>query len=246
MSRRIYKNPPVVEAVCSFQFQQDESWNLTIPGRLYERVKEEYPEEPEQQLFFQTDMETDTASASAQLKVGGPSARVALKNGSKIITISPNNLNIHSLAPYEGWGSFYPRILRALQSYRTVVGEVAIAEVSLRYVNRVFLPGKRIRFGDYFTVTQALPEDGFPGLITSFFDRMEVRYEDSSKIAFTWTSEGDSADKIAFIMDFDLHSAGEVSFDNVPATLEDLREKERVAFESLIQDPLREIFDADS
>ncbi len=52
MSRK-YKNPPVVEALCEFQFISDKSWDLTLPGLIYERVKSEFPVKQQTEISIQ-------------------------------------------------------------------------------------------------------------------------------------------------------------------------------------------------
>ena|SRR5215207_7513665 len=41
--RRIYKDPPIIEALCEFQFVPSQPWDLTIPGLFYREVKSEFP-----------------------------------------------------------------------------------------------------------------------------------------------------------------------------------------------------------
>jgi uncharacterized protein (TIGR04255 family) len=38
-----YKNPPAIEAVCEFRLSPETEWDITIPGLIYERVKEKFP-----------------------------------------------------------------------------------------------------------------------------------------------------------------------------------------------------------
>ena len=47
MGRR-YKNPPIVEALCEFEFISSQPWDLTIPGLIYEKVKDEFPDKRQQ------------------------------------------------------------------------------------------------------------------------------------------------------------------------------------------------------
>ncbi|MEV7322831.1 TIGR04255 family protein [Streptomyces sp. NPDC093970] len=243
--RRTYKNPPIVEAVCTFSFASDSHWNVTVPGRFYELVRDEYPEEPEERSVMQASINTIPEARVEQVSLGSTGSRVAFRNKSQVLTIAPRNLGIHALAPYEGWESFRRRCLDALRSYGEVVGEAEISGLGLRYVNRIILPETTVNLSDYFTIVQGLPGEGFPGQLTSFFDRMEVNYTDAPvKIAFTWASDDQVADQAAFIMDFDLQRRGEIRNADVASFLDDLRERQRVAFESLIQDKLREVFDA--
>ncbi|MGQ0654564.1 MAG: TIGR04255 family protein [Betaproteobacteria bacterium] len=38
-----YKNPPIIEAICEFRFSETSPWDLTIPGLIYELVKDKFP-----------------------------------------------------------------------------------------------------------------------------------------------------------------------------------------------------------
>lgn len=40
---RKYKHPPIVEALCEFQFIPSQPWDITIPGLLYDRINSEFP-----------------------------------------------------------------------------------------------------------------------------------------------------------------------------------------------------------
>jgi uncharacterized protein (TIGR04255 family) len=39
-----YEKPPIIEAVCEFRFSGKSKWDLTIPGLIYDSVKDEYPQ----------------------------------------------------------------------------------------------------------------------------------------------------------------------------------------------------------
>ena len=51
--RRRYKNPPIEEALVEFRFAPGQEWDLTIPGKLHEKVKDSYPGKPRQQKLLQ-------------------------------------------------------------------------------------------------------------------------------------------------------------------------------------------------
>lgn len=43
----IFKNPPLVEAVCEFQFHPESKWDWTVPGLLFEKISGEFSERAE-------------------------------------------------------------------------------------------------------------------------------------------------------------------------------------------------------
>ena len=42
---RQYPNPPVIEAVCEFRLPPDSEWDLTVPGLVYEHIRDQVPTE---------------------------------------------------------------------------------------------------------------------------------------------------------------------------------------------------------
>lgn len=38
-----YKNPPVIEALRELQFESTVSWDLAIPGMIYDQAKQDFP-----------------------------------------------------------------------------------------------------------------------------------------------------------------------------------------------------------
>ncbi|WBB58486.1 TIGR04255 family protein [Streptomyces sp. WMMC500] len=243
--RRRYRNPPVVEALCSFAFEPGRPWNITIPGIFYEAIRPEYPDPPETKEGVEASFEPD-AAGGANLSVRRP-LKVTYKNENRVLTVAENYLSIHCLVPYEGWESLRARTLSTLNHYRKTAEPTSLTAIGLRYVNRVVVPESSFRFGDYFAITQGLPDTGFPGAITSFFDRMEYKYtDDPTRIVFTWASDDSKEDEsAAFVLDFDLRYPEKVPFEDVAARLDDLRKRESLAFESIIGDKLREVFDAE-
>ncbi|MEH2362987.1 hypothetical protein [Nostoc sp.] len=55
MTRRQYSNPPIEEAICEFRFAPGQVWNFTIPGLFYEKVRDLYTGEPQQQNLITTE-----------------------------------------------------------------------------------------------------------------------------------------------------------------------------------------------
>ncbi|MBQ0905782.1 TIGR04255 family protein [Micromonospora sp. U21] len=252
-ARRVYKHPPIIEAIVEFTFGGGEDWNLTIPGRLYERVRDSYPGEPQQREIVEANWGTEGADGvdppnqGLALTVSKKSERVVFSSDNKLLMVGPAVLSVHSLAPYEGWESLHARATDALEKYCEVARPECISSIGLRYVNRIKLPGPTVAFEEYFTVAQALPATGFPPNLGAFFDRMELYYEEiPARIAFTWASvNSDDPEAAVFLLDLDLRWRDKTPFENADSNLADLRGRERAAFESLITNKLREIFDAD-
>ena len=71
--RRVYKNPPISEAVCEFQFSNPDDWNIACSGLLYERVKKRYNGKPREQRL---------------LRIEGPPATPQQDNAQRVMEIT--------------------------------------------------------------------------------------------------------------------------------------------------------------
>ena len=100
----VYKNPPIVEAICEFRFSADTDWDLTIPGRLHERLGSEYTGKPRSQEVVQAELDRETSA----LRVSQAVARVQLPSadGTRMVAVGPRVLSVHVLKPYPGWEEF--------------------------------------------------------------------------------------------------------------------------------------------
>lgn len=52
MVQRQYRNLPIEEAVCEFRFAPGSAWNLTVPGLFYEKIKDFYTGELDEQMWW--------------------------------------------------------------------------------------------------------------------------------------------------------------------------------------------------
>src|SRR5215218_1443830 len=105
--------PPLVEAVCEFRFAPTDQWDLTVPGRLYDRIREEFPLR-EQAQSFGFALQLDEGAKPAVPAVQRTSDRVLMKreNGSALVQVGPHQLAVHHKLPYPGWANFYALIKR--------------------------------------------------------------------------------------------------------------------------------------
>ena len=68
MSRR-YQKPPLIEALCEFQFTGEE-WDWTIPGLIYQEIKGEYPKK-KQANIVQFEVQAQADEVSQRVRGGG-------------------------------------------------------------------------------------------------------------------------------------------------------------------------------
>ena len=246
LPRRNYDNPPVVEAAARFHWNEPMPWNLTTPGRLFERIKEDYPAEPQFQNSVQAELGLTDGEGAPNLQVTTGPQRVVFGNEdrTRLLIVGATDLSVHGLRPYEGWESLEERLFSAFRSLKDFVPNELITQLGLRYINRIEIPDSSIEIGEYMTISFSMP-DGWPARISAFLDRAEFVYPDGdSRISFTWATTESEPGGSAFIVDLDLvrDLKEPTSVDEARAAISELKARETAAFESLIQDRLRGLF----
>lgn len=137
--RRVYRNPPLIEALCEFEFQAGQPWDWTVPGRIYERVRREYPLKRELHAL-ELDVRTE-GTAAPQEAIGGVARMLFLREDERAaLQVGPDVLAVNQLKPYTDWQSFRAMIERALAVYVEVAQPEQTARIGLRYINRIELP----------------------------------------------------------------------------------------------------------
>lgn len=198
LRRRKYRNPPVIEAVARLQWSQPAHWTFTTPGLAFEQLRELYPEEPRNQATVQAGMfaadggENPVGSgpgvnAGFELRAGPQRILYSSEGGSQLLGLSPIDLSVHGLPPYEGWESLESRLLAGLERVRPVLKNqnATVSTVGLRYINRIEIPEKAVKFEDYLTVSLDYPP-GYPPIVSAVLDRVEMQYPgENVGLAFT-------------------------------------------------------------
>jgi len=254
MERRKYRNPPIEEAVCDIQFAPAADWDPTMPGRLYEKLKEIYNEKPRPQQV----VELPVLGTNAEGKPSAPSAhglfkqRVQLlaENGTRIVGVSADQLSVHMLRPYTNWEEFRPRIMRALGAYREIASPEGVTRIGLRYINRITIGLDNPDLGQYFTIPPKFPDVDPPTRVLGFFNRKEAEFIDKPiRIVITFTNlERKQPGGLSYLLDIDviwIRPDDPFPLDEIEGAIEDIKIRHRQVFESLITDESRKLFDAE-
>jgi uncharacterized protein (TIGR04255 family) len=251
MERRQYKIPPIEEALCEFRLSPDSDWDLTVIGRFqaHENIGSEYPGKPvehqvlEGNLRIEAGVPQGLATRQGLMKVQFPSS-----DETRLVGVGPNLLSVHVLRPYErdNWDGFKERIRKALEAYDKVAEPKGIVRIGMRYINKVTVPEPNASPERYFKYTPTRVE-GIPCSMSGFFCRNEYLYDDGVKLLLTHTLiPPPSQNETSFILDLDVIWDDQESprgVHNILPFVEELRTRERDAFESLITDASREVFD---
>lgn len=254
IQHRRYRNPPIEEALCEFRFKPGSPWNLTIPGKLQTALGEKYLGNPQERRAIQVGMDFQGGKPpNLQYDEGVAKVQLMSVDGTRMVGVGPDTLSIHMLRPYQntpdlqesGWNEFEPRISEALNAYWSVAKPVGVGRVGLRYINKIVTPETTVRVEDYLKC--ALPVvAGLPDHLTNFICRIEYSYDDNQKLILSQGLVNHHLEHIAFLLDLDVIWNGDVPIakDTALEKASELRALEREAFETVITDKARELFDA--
>jgi uncharacterized protein (TIGR04255 family) len=253
--RRQYKNPPIEEALCEFRFKPGQDWDLTIPGRLHVKLANTYPGKPRQQKVVEIGLEMNEGTPSGlQHKEALDRVQLITTDEKRIVGVGPNVLSVHMLRPYQdvdnpqrsGWDEFRCRLEEALNVYQEVAKPEGINRIGMRYINKIAFPYQQVQLGDYLScVLPVVP--GLPRIVNGYFSRTEFSYPDGVHLVLSQGTAPMPEGNCGFVLDLDViwEASDAVSIEDAMKKTDDLRKRERDAFEAVITDQARGLFDAD-
>lgn len=239
---RKYANPPVVEAVCEFRLTPDTSWDMTIPGLVYERLRDEFPNR-EQRLIQEVELAQGPEGFQQQIRT---SERILfLTEDRKVfVQVGPRLLAINCLKPYPTWENFKPRIRKAFESLNEVTDVKGLQRIGLRYINQIVIPASLTELKDYFQFHLSLGPE-LPQNMVNFVAGCEFAYNDRDlcRVQLMPVASGIS-EQLTLILDIDYFLAKPRGIEPEQAMewVEEAHDKVEEIFEGCITDRLREIF----
>ena len=249
-----YKNPPIEEALCEFGFAPESDWDLTIPGKLQGALGDEYSGKPKEQRAVQVGLHMQRGKpADLQFDEGLAKVQLFSKAGTRMVGVGPDVLSIHMLRPYQdpldsekgGWEEFRPRIVDALQAYRAVASPSGVNRVGVRYINKILVPLASVRVEDYLKCAY-LEIDGLPQDYGNFISRVEYIYDNETRLVLSYGLFSTSSKGVECLLDLDViwQSGTLIDWEESLKIADDLHERAGSAFEAVVTDKARELFDA--
>lgn len=198
------KNPPLVEAVCEFRFSMDSQWDWTIPGLLFERIRDEFSERSELRRLSVSVQQAGGDSAPQALIDSGPE-RVQLKrpDGSAMVQVGPRLLAINHLRPYADWKTFRTLILKIYQIYRNISRTDRPSRIGLRYINQIARAERQI--DEVLTLRPPLAGK-LVRPIANFFQRYELEHETPKGVLIHQSGSQITEGKSVITIDLDFFS----------------------------------------
>lgn len=240
---RKYANPPVVEAVCEFRLAPDSTWDLTVPGLVYEKIKDEFPHR-EQRSIHEVEITQGPEGLQQQVRT---TERVLFFSDDRkmLVQLGPRLLTINCLKPYPTWAGFRPKIERAFNALINTVEVKGLQRIGLRYINRIEIPTSPVKLEDYLEfylfLGPRLPQD-----MANFIAGCEFLYEngrDRCKVQLTPAlSSSPEYQALSLDIDYFLAKPRGVEVTEAIDWVEGAHDKVEDVFEGCINDRLRAIF----
>ncbi len=248
MGRR-YKNPPIIEAVCEFRFERGSPWDLTIPGLIYEKVRDGFPKRKQAK---QVQIEISAVTEGLEQQVTTTDRMRFLREDEKVlIQVGPDLLAVNHLKPYPSWREFQPLIEKGFKAYSETTNPKGIRRIGLRYINRIEIPNQG-ELKDYFSFYPFIGKNWgeiLPQKINSFISGIQIPYENSRDILRLklGSARAETSDTSGVILDLDYFLA---ESEDVPLDKKKVFEWINFAhnhieevFEACITDRLRQMFE---
>lgn len=241
MSRK-YKNPPISEAICAFQFGQDSSWDFTVPGLVYEKVQTIFPKRS-QIARVTVGILPDGEEIAQQLV---PVMRFSSEDEKVLMQVGADFLSVNHLKPYSSWKTFLSLIQESFKVYLDVAKPESIQRIGLRYINTIDVQHKNINLEDYFEFRPYIGSR-LPRTIGPFMMSVQLPYENLRDVLNLRliSVAGISTEFATIILDLDYFTLQpkEVKLDDVFTWIETAHLHVEEAFEASITDQLRQLFE---
>lgn len=234
-----YRNNPITEAFCLVHFKPMGELDLKLPG-LISAALNEYDGENEQRVDFSFPI-IDGIPRPVQ----NSQIFMYSKDRKNVLSLRADRVGVHRVGNYESWkDELYPRTYRALKAYEQMRKGLEVERVALHYINLINLPADGSSLSEWFTF-DVPSNDALPSNISDLNMSLNYHYDDAHmRWVFSQINQAIVEDGYSFQMNFDLVKPLNMSgFDlgGVMDALQDLRERQYEAFESLITDKLREV-----
>jgi uncharacterized protein (TIGR04255 family) len=244
-----YSNPPIEEGLCQMSFATPVRWNVASPGLLFERLREEYPAEPQIQEQLQASFAaggSQPGSANFEMNRGKQRYLYRDETLTRLLLVNEDMLSVNSLKPYEGWPHLRERITKAFDCVEGVLGRPTISAVTIRYINKIVIPSPvPIDTDRYFTLSIHTAERGHAAL-TSFIHRVESMLSDGRTGATSTfaTLPAEAPEEPTFLLDLEFRRAFAegVTPERALQEADELKTLENAEFESCITDKTRKLF----
>jgi len=244
MTKR-YKNPPLIEAICEFQFDSDIPWDLTLIGLIYDKLKEDFPKKLQLQLNLAIAASTEASQQTGNLPML-PLMRFLDKDEKRLVQIGQNLLTINHLKPYDSWKDFLPVIANVFKIYLETIEPKGLQHIAIRYINRIEIPKANANLENLFHFRPLIPQN-LPQNIETFLIGASLPCEDAYDTLRIQlgTANPEVPDIIVLILEivYTFAKANEIALESTLQRIDAAHKYVEDAFEFCLTDELKQTFD---
>lgn len=245
-----YPNPPIVEAVCEFIFENiiQNAFDTTI-GTDNETLKAFRSRFPHQEKIPSFGVIFDTVKKTS-LPVSEEIYQFASEDRKTLVRIDKNKLSIHQLKPYQKWEPhFFPCIQQAFSTVLSICSPGKIIRLGLRYLNQIDIKDENLDLSKYFHGISKIEIEGYGSEIGfQVTTQRLINKDDSTNLRLTLVKNPDASvletSEHKLILDIDLFSAltRESDAEGYAAWLNTHKKLARGLFDGLISKETVELF----
>jgi uncharacterized protein (TIGR04255 family) len=237
-----YKYPPIQEVVCEIHLLPKNAVGEQVVKSMAKVLLADLPNQefvPEKTLSIEITM----GKAEAMEKVVGTKLVARSIDSRDIVQIGSNSLVVNRLPPYPGWADgLRSRILSRFAQLREIAPISGVAQVSLRYLDRIKVPAERWEWPTWFKVGPPVPAP-LEGKDTVFNSHSQYSLGDGLGVAINFgTYPQMPLQTSEILLDIAIGWTGEAGAEDLPSLLDKIHSPHNVIFESFIQDSLRDVF----
>jgi len=249
VTRRIYPNPPIVEAVIEFRFEPRGN-PVDLATSLRAALGETYDaEDTKTQDRIEAHLSVPPEGGVAAAAKRTPHLTLLQSaSGHRLLGCGVGNLSVHALAPYPGWESFMAQAKEATEALPESVADAPVHSLCVRYIDKIELPAEEsIGFGDFITVIPPRPERMPDVLSGCYYATQTTDPRDGTFAKLTVASVPHTPGGAATLLyDLLLRRGRESPYSFQPESwqpvVEELHIRQREIFEQSITDRTRKLF----
>ena len=248
---KVYKNSPIIEAVCALSFDPNIPWEGTIPGALQAKLKKRFPKTKQLTNFQQV---VAAGLNATQQPVFQQQFRQAYRtqflseDEKSLVQVEPHLLSINHLAPYPTWQEFSPLIKQGISAFRAVAPTQNLSIAQLAYQNQIVIPGNRLSLADwfnfYFVASQGIASE--ESGVSGFAVGVQAPYEAGRDVLKIQLNSADHLENNTSVfllqISYEVVQEGQLALEQVSGWLTQAHRRIEAAFEGAIKDDLRALF----
>lgn len=242
MPRRIYPNPPIVEAVIEFRFDG-------APGdseRLIDALRSDYPGELRRKKLLRVRARLTGEDLTGHTEATEHLDLLPSADGRRLVGLGMGVLSVHVLSRYPGWECFVSAADQALSTYRAVAAPGALRAIGIRYIDQIALPlDPDLAIGDYFPGLPT-PPPSMPRRLAAMYMRTETTDPAEGILSLLTLGSAPPKEDGRPVVLYDLNLIqtfpSPLPLDSWRRPLEALHDRQREIFEESITDRTRALF----